>query len=74
MTAFYGIYDPATATFSATPAPATARRVLRRCSNGCLIVLNQATGMPLGIVPDENHREAGYTPTPVTGSSFTPTA
>jgi phosphoserine phosphatase RsbU/P len=63
VTAFYGIYDPATRFLSYACAGHSPPR-LRRCSNGSLIVLNQATGMPLGIVPDENYREAGYTLVP----------
>ncbi len=60
VTAFYGIYDPATRGLTYACAGHSPPR-LKRCSNDNLIVLNQASGMPLGIVPEEEYREASIT-------------
>jgi sigma-B regulation protein RsbU (phosphoserine phosphatase) len=59
VTAFYGIYDPATRRLTYACAGHSPPR-LKRCCDDSLIVLNQATGMPLGIVADEEYGEANF--------------
>ena len=56
MTAFYGIYDPATRTISHASAGHPPPR-LKRCADGSLALLDGHHGLPLGIVPDEEYPE-----------------
>ena len=54
VTAFYGIYDPATRRLDYTSAGHCPPR-LKRCTDGSLAQLDEAGGMPLGIAPQEKY-------------------
>jgi sigma-B regulation protein RsbU (phosphoserine phosphatase) len=56
-TAFYAIYDPATRRLEYASAGHNPPR-LKRCEDGTLALLDQAGGLPLGIVPGERYAEA----------------
>jgi sigma-B regulation protein RsbU (phosphoserine phosphatase) len=51
ITAFYGIYDPAERTLTYASAGHNPPR-LKRCSDGSLLALDGAGGLPLGVTPD----------------------
>jgi sigma-B regulation protein RsbU (phosphoserine phosphatase) len=56
-TAFYAIYDPATRRLEYASAGHNPPR-LKRCEDGSLALLDQACGLPLGIVPGEHYADA----------------
>jgi phosphoserine phosphatase RsbU/P len=56
VTAFYGVYDPATRTIFHASAGHPPPR-LKRCSDGSLALLDGRHGLPLGIVADEQYPE-----------------
>jgi sigma-B regulation protein RsbU (phosphoserine phosphatase) len=56
VTAFYGIYDPATRSISHASAGHPPPR-LKRCADGSLGLLDGHHGLPLGIMPDEEYPE-----------------
>jgi sigma-B regulation protein RsbU (phosphoserine phosphatase) len=56
VTAFYGIYDPSQRTLTYACAGHNPPR-LKRCQDGTLLALEQAGGLPLGIVPEGNYSE-----------------
>ncbi|MFL5339658.1 MAG: PP2C family protein-serine/threonine phosphatase [Gemmataceae bacterium] len=56
ITAFYGIYDPATRTLTYACAGHNPPR-LKRCQDGSLLALDGAGGFPLGIMPEEAYDE-----------------
>jgi sigma-B regulation protein RsbU (phosphoserine phosphatase) len=56
VTAFYGVYDPATRTISYSSAGHPPPR-LKRCADGSLALLDGHHGLPLGIDPDEEYPE-----------------
>jgi sigma-B regulation protein RsbU (phosphoserine phosphatase) len=56
VTAFYGIYDPATRTLTYSCAGHNPPR-LKRCQDGSLLSLNRAGGLPLGLMPEERYEE-----------------
>ena len=51
ITAFYGVYDPADRTLTYACAGHNPPR-LKRCRDGTLLALDEAGGLPLGIMPD----------------------
>jgi len=57
VTAFYGIYDPATRQLTYASAGHNPPR-LKRCGDGALASLNHTAGLPLGISDDEPYEEA----------------
>ncbi len=57
VTAFYGIYDPHTRALTYASAGHDPPR-LKRCTDGSLILLNAAGGLPLGVIADESYAEA----------------
>lgn len=57
ITAFYGIYDPHERTLHYACAGHNPPR-LKRCQDGSLLDLNQAGGLPLGIMSDTIYVEA----------------
>lgn len=57
ITAFYGVYDPAARTLTYASAGHNPPR-LKRCSDGTLIPLDAAGGLPLGITGDETYDAA----------------
>lgn len=57
VTAFYGIYNPRTREFRYACAGHNPPR-LKRCRDGSLMLLNQASGLPLGISSDDDYEEA----------------
>lgn len=57
VTAFYGIFDPATLTFEYSSAGHNPPR-LKRCSDGRVLSLDQARGLPLGIFEDHDYTQA----------------
>lgn len=59
ITAFYGVYDPNTRTLTAANAGHNPPR-LKRCQDGSLLVLNSASGMPLGITREIKYEESVY--------------
>jgi len=59
VTAFYGIYDPATRRLTYSCAGHNPPRVKRR--DGSLLSLDGALGLPLGIDPDERYLDAVQT-------------
>ena len=74
VTAFYGIYDPATRTISYASAGHPPPR-LKRCADGSLALLDGHHGLPLGIVAGRGlPAKAGCSSCPATRSSSTPTA
>jgi sigma-B regulation protein RsbU (phosphoserine phosphatase) len=56
VTAFYGIYDPATRTLRYSCAGHNPPR-LKRCQDGSLLSLDGARGLPLGILPEGGYEE-----------------
>jgi sigma-B regulation protein RsbU (phosphoserine phosphatase) len=56
VTAFYGIYDPATRSLTYACAGHNPPRV-KRCSDGSLLSLNGAQGLPLGIADGVKYEE-----------------
>jgi sigma-B regulation protein RsbU (phosphoserine phosphatase) len=59
VTAFYGVYDPATRSLAYASAGHNPPR-LKRCEDGTLALLNRARGLPLGVFPEETYREATH--------------
>jgi sigma-B regulation protein RsbU (phosphoserine phosphatase) len=59
VTAFYAIYDPATRQLSYASAGHNPPR-LKRCLDGSLALLDDNSGLPLGIGPDERYPIAPY--------------
>lgn len=57
ITAFYGIYDPATRRLSYASAGHNPPR-LKRCRDGSLALLDEARRLPLGITPEEAYPDA----------------
>ena len=57
VTAFYGIYDPAKRLLTYACAGHNPPR-LKRCRDGSLLSLDQAGGLPLGIVDETAYEEA----------------
>ena len=57
ITAFYGVYDPAERTLTYASAGHNPPR-LKRCQDGSLLALDQASGLPLGITPEGNYDQA----------------
>jgi len=57
ITGFFAVYDPAHRTISYTSAGHPPPRV-KRCSDGSLFTLNQAAGLPMGILPDAEYPTA----------------
>jgi sigma-B regulation protein RsbU (phosphoserine phosphatase) len=57
VTAFFGVYDPATRSMTYASAGHPPPRV-KRWSTGEVFHFNKATGLPLGIVDDEQYEEA----------------
>jgi sigma-B regulation protein RsbU (phosphoserine phosphatase) len=56
VTAFYGIYDSAARTLRYSCAGHNPPR-LKRCQDGSLLSLNGASGLPLGILPENGYEE-----------------
>jgi sigma-B regulation protein RsbU (phosphoserine phosphatase) len=56
VTAFYGVYDPRRRTLTYSCAGHNPPR-LKRCSDGSLVELDEACGVPLGLVDDEEYEE-----------------
>lgn len=56
VTAFYAIYDPVTRELSYARAGHPPPR-LKNCDDGRLLVLEGASGLPLGILPDRRYRD-----------------
>jgi sigma-B regulation protein RsbU (phosphoserine phosphatase) len=56
VTAFYGIYDPADRSLQYASAGHNPPR-LKRCSDGTLALLDAASGLPLGLFPDQRYGE-----------------
>jgi sigma-B regulation protein RsbU (phosphoserine phosphatase) len=57
VTAFYAVYDAARRRLTYSSAGHNPPR-LKRCQDGTLTVLDQATSLPLGIFPEDAYREA----------------
>lgn len=57
VTAFYGIYDPATRSLTYSSAGHNPPR-FKRCDDGTMSSLDGAGRLPLGILPDEQYIEA----------------
>jgi sigma-B regulation protein RsbU (phosphoserine phosphatase) len=57
VTGFYGIYDPARRLLTYSSAGHNPPR-LKRCQDGSLLSLDQARGLPLGIVPESHYEDA----------------
>jgi sigma-B regulation protein RsbU (phosphoserine phosphatase) len=56
VTAFYGIYDPATRTLNYSSAGHNPPR-LKRCQDGTLAFLDGVGGLPLGVMANEKYQE-----------------
>src|SRR5207302_10913473 len=56
VTAFYGIYDPAKKELTYACAGHNPPR-LKRCQDGTLAVLDGASGLPLGILAEQEYPE-----------------
>jgi sigma-B regulation protein RsbU (phosphoserine phosphatase) len=56
VTAFYAIYDPTKRLLTYSSAGHNPPR-LKRCQDGSLLSLEEARGMPLGIMPDATYEE-----------------
>ncbi|AMV40730.1 PP2C family protein-serine/threonine phosphatase [Planctomyces sp. SH-PL62] len=63
VTAFYGIYDPATRKFTYACAGHNPPRI-RRCSEGTVLSLEDVGGPPLGLFPDLAFDESSVTLVP----------
>jgi sigma-B regulation protein RsbU (phosphoserine phosphatase) len=63
VTAFYGILDPATRTFTYACAGHNPPRI-RRCSEGKVIALEDVGGPPLGLFPGLDYAESSVTLAP----------
>jgi sigma-B regulation protein RsbU (phosphoserine phosphatase) len=59
VTAFYGVYDPATRSLTYASAGHNPPR-LKRCADGTLASLDGTRGLPLGIDEDETYQEGRY--------------
>jgi sigma-B regulation protein RsbU (phosphoserine phosphatase) len=59
VTAFYGIYDPASRTLTYASAGHNPPR-LKRCADGSLALLDRAGGFPLGVFPGEEYGQATH--------------
>ncbi len=59
VTAFYGVYDPATRTIAYSSAGHPPPR-LKRCADGSLAELDGHHGLPLGILADEEYPEGRW--------------
>jgi len=59
VTAFYGIFDPATMRLTYASAGHHAPR-LKRCEDGSMAALDGAGGLPLGIIPDAAYSDATH--------------
>ena len=57
VTAFYGIYDPASRVLKYACAGHNAPR-LKRCQDGVLRSLDQAGGLPLGVIDETSYEES----------------
>lgn len=57
VTAFYGIYDPQCRQITYASAGHNPPR-LKRCEDGSLALLDQTSGLPLGISPRESYSDA----------------
>jgi phosphoserine phosphatase RsbU/P len=57
VTAFYGVYDPGRRTLTYASAGHNPPRI-KRCQDGTLLALDQASGLPLGITDDSTYDEA----------------
>ena len=60
VTAFYGIYDPATRELAYARAGHLPPR-LKNCEDGRLMVLDGESGLPLGILPSQHYRDSTIT-------------
>lgn len=56
VTAFYGVYDPASRALSYSSAGHHPARV-KRCVDGSLFSLDRAQALPLGIIENESYRQ-----------------
>jgi phosphoserine phosphatase RsbU/P len=59
VTAFYGVYDPATRRMIYTSAGHPPPR-LKRCQDGTLGLLDEGRGLPLGVSPAKDYVEGSY--------------
>jgi sigma-B regulation protein RsbU (phosphoserine phosphatase) len=59
VTAFYGIYDPKTRELVYSSAGHNPPR-LKRCQDGTMASLDGAGGLPMGVDPHEEYREAAH--------------
>lgn len=59
VTAFYGIYNPATRELTYASAGHNAPR-LKRCADGTMASLDGIGGLPLGILPEEEYQETSH--------------
>ena len=57
VTGFYGIYDPKSRVLTYACAGHNPPRI-KRCQDGSLLSLDQAGGLPLGVVDDASYEEA----------------
>ena len=57
VTAFYCVYDPATRTITYACAGHNPPRI-KRCRDGSLLSLDQAGGLPLGVMPEVRYAQA----------------
>jgi sigma-B regulation protein RsbU (phosphoserine phosphatase) len=57
VTAFYGIYDPRNCRLTYSSAGHNPPRV-KRCQDGSLLALEEAGGLPLGVVSEVHYEEA----------------
>jgi sigma-B regulation protein RsbU (phosphoserine phosphatase) len=57
VTAFYGIYDPAQRQLTYSSAGHNPPRV-KRCQDGSLLALDEASGLPLGVLAGTRYEEA----------------
>ena len=73
VTAFYGVYDPATQTLTYA-VPATTRRASSAARTARSLALDRRQRLPLGIADDQGYDEPPSNCSPATRSSSTPTA
>jgi sigma-B regulation protein RsbU (phosphoserine phosphatase) len=57
VTAFYGVYDPVKRQLTYARAGHNPPR-LKRCQDGTLAVLDGSSGLPLGILPEQDYQES----------------